>query len=219
MSFLVKEINLNKWKPHEKLKVADVPSNAITGCLRRLMSFLVRKINLNKWKPQEKLKVADVPSDAITGCLRTSANTLSVWELNLHEEEKIINEGILAIVTGPKKKHIETIYVVLLKPEELKTRDFEIVKEEGDTCVKDLVQNHRTILNLTYAKLGEMADIILNHIHSDNVKRRNKLYITDLIIKAIKDNRLELNSLDEKIQGTIICRYTMLGEDVKDFFK
>ena len=78
------------------------------------MPILVRKIEKARWKPHKKHKVADIPSDAITCCLRTKANALSVWQFDHDEEEKIIDEGILALVTGPKVGHVESTDIVLL---------------------------------------------------------------------------------------------------------
>lgn len=183
------------------------------------MSLLVRKIEKRKWKPREQLKVADIPADAITGCLRTQTNTLSVWEISQNKEDKIINEGILALVTGPQQMHIESIDIVLLNPEELESKELEIVQKEGQTQVEDLAQAHRNISNLTYAKLGMIAEIILKNIHNNNVKRRTRLQITKIIIEALKHDRLKFNSLHENIRETIIESCEVLGENIECFVK
>ncbi len=179
------------------------------------MPLLIRKIERAKWKPDEKLKVANVPSDAITGSLRTQNNTLSVWQFNYEEEEKIINEGVLALVTGPQVKDIDSFDIVLLDYNELQKKELEITREDGKTHVEDLVHAHRNISNLTYTKLGTIAEIILNELYENRVKRVVKPEIIDIIIGAIKQNRIDFKNLYEKIQTIVKKRCIQLRVDTK----
>ncbi len=180
---------------------------------------LVRKIERGKWKANPELEVANIPSDAITSCMRTSGNNLSVWQINHDEENKIINDGILALVTGPKQENIETIDVVLLSPEDLIQETLNVIQQDGYTCVEDLVQAHRIISNLTYAKLGVIAGIILNEINDDKVERRTKSEILNIIIEALKQERLEFIRLNEKVREEIIRHCNLIGEDTDSFVK
>ncbi len=177
------------------------------------MPFLARKVEKGKWKPHQTLEVTHVPGDAITLCMRTHANTLSTWQIDL-DAGGTIDEGILALVTGPNQLHMETIDVVLLDPQELEERELEVKPTNGKTLVGDLVETHRDIMDLTYAKLGTIAAMILKKIHAKEVIRRTKPEVTTLVIEALKAKRLEFDALHENVQLTIKERCLMCDEDI-----
>lgn len=178
------------------------------------MCLLVRKIEQAKWRPQEKTRVANIPSDAITSCMRTTANALSVWEVPLDDEEKMINEGVLALVSGPRQTNLESIDIVLLDPKELKKKRLELIQKDEPTFVKDFAKAHWNISHLTYKKLGVMAKVIIKKIHKEKVVRKTRTELTDIVIEAIKQERLKLDCLNEKIQETVRKRCKFLGEDI-----
>ena len=177
------------------------------------MPFLVRKVEKGKWKPGETLILANVPGDAITRDMMTVASALSVWQISLDDEEEIVDEGILALVTNEKQEHIETIDVALLELRELEGNNLEVIEKEGITFVRDLIQAHRHIKNLTYDKLGTIAEIILKNFHENKVKRRTKPQITRLLIKAIQQNRLEFDRLNDHIKETVMNYCERKGEN------
>lgn len=181
------------------------------------MSPLLRKIERIKWNSSEIRRVKNIPSDAITCCLRTSKNTLSVWQINHNEEEKIIKEGALAMVTGPEQKHIESIDIVLLNPKEIKRLD--IKQEEGRTLVQDLANSHRNISNLTYAKLGILAKIILKKLHREEVIRKTKRDLISIVIEACRMKRLKLERLSEKLQSDLKRHCEHYKINIDDFDK
>jgi len=182
------------------------------------MPSLVRQIETARWKPEKKLKVSRLPSDAITRCLKTCNNNLSVWRFNFDDDDKTIDEAVLALVSGPQKTKIETADVVLLESSELKKKHFEITLEDGQTRVKDLVGAHRNISNLTYAKLGTLAKIILKKLHkSTKVGQRTNLDIFKLVIKAFEQNRLEYNALNDKMKTEVRKYCELTKTDIQTF--
>jgi hypothetical protein len=183
------------------------------------MWLLARKLNRLKWKIHKKLKVADVPGDAITICMRTDVNTLSVWQINSCEEEKMIDEGTLALVSSPEQQHLEAFDIVLLSPKELKRKNLEIIQKNERTLVADFEQAHWNISNLTYAKLGAMAKIILKKFCKKKVRRMSKMEITDIVIEALIQKRLEFDRLDKKIKKTVTNRCKARGVDTGSFVK
>lgn len=183
------------------------------------MSLLVRKVNMAKWEPHRKLKVSKVPGDAITCCMRTTANTLSLWEVAQDEEEMMIKEGVLALVTGPKQSQLESIDVVLLDSKELKKKKLEIEQKDEPTFVEEFAQAHWNISNLTYKKLGTMAKMILGKFSKGKVIRVTRMKVIDIVIEALKKNRLEFWRLSDKIQKAILTRCVSCGEDLESFAK
>ncbi len=179
------------------------------------MPFLVRKVEKGKWKPSVTHTLANVRGDAITRDMMTTACALSVWQINLDDEEEITDEGILAMVTNEQQKSIETIDVALLDLSELENNNIDVKEKEGLTFVEDLVQAHRNIINLTYDKLGTIAEIILKNFHEEKIKRRTKPQITRIIIGALKNNRLEFNILHDHIKETIMGYCELHGEDLE----
>lgn len=180
------------------------------------MPLLVRKIEKRKWKPKEQLIVAHAPGDAITGCLKTTTNTLSTWEISDDSKESV-DDGILALVTGPRQEHIEAIHFVLFDLEELRNEQLDIEPKEGLTCVEDLAQTHRNIVNMTYARLGIIAKIVLRDLHTNRVAKRTRLQIAKIFIAALQKRRLELNSLTDNMRETIIKYCKTLDENMESF--
>ncbi len=185
------------------------------------MLSYVRQIEKAKWKPEEKLKVACLPSDAITRCLRTLNNDLSVWQFNFDDDDdKIIDEGVLALASGYQKTKIEAIDVVLLESRDLKKKHFKITLEDGKTHVKDLVEAHRNISNLTYAKLGKLAKIILKKLYKNiKVGQRTKLDTFKLMIKAFEEKRMEYNKLNKKMRNEINKCCKLYGTNIETCIK
>ena len=173
------------------------------------MSLLIRKVEKGKWKPNTSPTLANVSSDAITQDLATKGNSLSVWEFNLNDENEVVDEGILALVTNEQQKHIESIDVAVLDIRELEEKSFQVMEKEGLTFVDDLIHTHRDISNLTYSKLGIMAEIILHSFKNNRVIRRPKSEIIKIVIKAIKQGRLDFSRLHDNIKKTIMdyCQY------------
>lgn len=159
------------------------------------MSLLVRKVNKAKWMQTDLTKNNDVSADAITNCLKTSMNTLSTWEINSQDE---IDEAVLAIVSS--HDHLETIDVVPLEYEHLKSSGVDSEKTEGSTPVIELREKHRDLSNLSYTKLGIIAYHIVDQIRGKIIFRYTERKLKDILFNAITANRLSLKDLSESLQ-------------------
>jgi len=134
----------------------------------------------------------------------------------------MVDECALAMVSGLKQTHLEGIFIVLLDPKELKwgwRKKFEIAQENATTLVKDFENAHWNILNLTYTKLGSIIKIILKKFRENKVKSRSRRELTDLVIKALIQKRLEYGSLNVKVQKIVIKQCEALGIDTDLFIK
>ena len=151
--------------------------------------------------------------------MRTFENKLSLWNVSAEEEEKLIAEAALALVSSPDQKDLETIVILLLHPTELESEKLEIRQQDEKTLVKDFAHSHWNILDLTYAKLGAMAKIILGKIHEGKSTRVRRSAIIEIIIEALKQKRLEFDGLSDKIQAIVVKRCRARGEDLDHFVK
>lgn len=159
------------------------------------MPLLVRKINKAKWFQTDLENTFDVTADAITNCLRTTKNTLSVWKI---ENEEDLENAILALVAN--QDHLDTIDIVILEESTLIKYDLSIIATPGDTPIDHLINTHRDIAELTYDKLGNVKDHIVERIRKEKVKRYTVGSLKKILRKAIEDGHLKKSDLKESIQ-------------------
>ncbi len=162
------------------------------------MSLLVRKINKAKWLQVDISTTDDVSSDAITNCLKTTKNTLSVWKIDTEED---LEQVVLALVAN--QDHLDTIDVVILQEDSLNEYNLNIVASPGDTPVESLVEAHRDIADLTFSRLGNVKDHIVERIRNEHIKRFTVGNLKKLIKKSIEDGLLKKEDLKESIQKKI----------------
>ena len=161
--------------------------------------MLARKISRAKWAPKEYLAPSEIRADAIGGCLRTTGDTLSWWQCT--DDEKDIDEVALALAAGPKFDRFDTIYVVRLPEAVLASAGLESESTEGETAVKDLQSRHMDLVSLDVERLAEVARILGPLIRSgDKVVRFTRARLKELVTKAIHEERLKVNDLNEKLR-------------------
>lgn len=162
------------------------------------MSYLVRKINKAKWYQIDIENDDNVSADAITNCLKTSKNTLSVWKI---ETEEDLDQAVLALVTN--QDHLDTIDIVILEESSLLKYNLNIVASPGDTPVENLINAHRNISDLTFSKLGEVKNHIVERIRKKKLKRYTVGSLKRLLNTAIENGILKKDDLKEDVQKKI----------------
>ncbi len=201
VSLLVKQIDRSNWNQTSEPKGKNVPADAITktkwflNCVMSVMSLLVRKIKISKWKQTNVPTGKDVSADAITQCLRTTQNSLSVWRI---ETESRIDEAVLAIASG--QDHLETFDVVMLNLEYLAEKKIDCENTAGRTPIADLKGTHYNLSNLSYRKLGVIAYHIADRVRAKEAPRYREGPLMDILIKAIRSGRLQLEDLKEGVR-------------------
>ncbi len=160
--------------------------------------LLVRKISKSKWFQIDIRKDNDVSADAITNCLKTTNNTLSVWSI---ENEDDIEKAILAIASN--LDHIETIDIVILNDEVLQESGIKIITSKGNTPIESLKEIHRDLSELTFSKLGNVKDHIVERIRNDKLRRFTKGKLKKILRDAIEKGFLELDDLNESVRNKI----------------
>jgi|SRR5690554_2767939 len=162
------------------------------------MSFLVRKINKAKWYQIDIMESDEVSADAITNCLKTTKNTLSVWHI---ETEDDLEKAVLAIVAN--QDHLDTIDVVILDEPSLTNYNLNIVASPGETPVKSLIEAHRDIAELSFTKLGQVKEHIVQRIRNQKLKRYTVSSLKKILTNAINEGLLKKEDLNESIRQKI----------------
>jgi hypothetical protein len=160
------------------------------------MSYLVRKIARAKWSPPTGIEdnPFDIPADAIANDLKTSANTLSVWEI---EDEKSLDNAVLAIASGGNQ--LDAIDIVWIEKQEIEQKGVDYQLSPGITPIEYLINTHIDLTKLTYFKIGLIAETIFNTISNGKIKRYTKGEIKKLINTAIQDGLVKKEQLVEGI--------------------
>ena len=159
------------------------------------MKYLVRQISRGLWKSGPQMNSDDIRADAF-GCLRTSNDTLSVWQCNSSEGD--ISEVVLAIASTMDP--IEGMFVVLIKESDLNSDDiaFEPTPEETETPIEELRERHFNLINLTTKQLCCLARHIATNVRQNrDVKKFTQRRILACVYKAVEDNRLNPNQLND----------------------
>lgn len=156
------------------------------------MSFLVRKITRPKWPTDSNTSTSDVLADAITVDLKTTANTLSTWEI---ESKEAIDEAVLALAAN--QKNIERIDVISIERQQVEAAGLMVVDKKGDTVVEDLIDTHKDISELTYAKLGVVSQLILKSLPDSHI-RYNRARLLSILRAAVEAGRLNIEDLKDE---------------------
>lgn len=159
------------------------------------MLLLVRKIERAKWNRRKSDAVEDTPADAITSCMRTSCDRLSVWRINAEDE---LPNAVLAIAAAGEK--LEAMDFVMLHGPELDAHGLHANPSPAGTCVKDMLDSHYDVIDLTYSLLGKVAGIILGIVKEDRVKRCTKGELREILMSAIQAERLTPGDLKESLR-------------------
>ena len=166
------------------------------------MQYLARKIQRSRWEEKLQADPEDVAADAVTSDLRTQGQTLSVWECGATEDE--MREIVLALACVMKGS--DSMDLVLLDVNVLDSADVPIRRTPSNTPVVALNSRHTDLVELTLTRLGVVARHIADKVRSDtNCREFRKKEVRDIVIKAVHERRVRVESLkkewQEEIQG------------------
>ena len=162
--------------------------------------FLVRKITRAKWGPQKGLSSEEIPADAITADLRTKGNSLSFWECKSDSREDVEEAALAMVAAGNCVERLDLVWIADDKlNEDGQTRKY----SDGRTPVGDLVKQHVDVYQLDYVRLGKIASRIVTAIKAGEHLRLTKASLTKLLVTAVKQRRIDLNKLEEKVKAEV----------------
>jgi len=158
--------------------------------------FLIRKITRAKWGLKQGLSGKEIPADAVTADLRTKENSLSFWKCKSDSRENI-EEAALAIVAAGNS--VERLDLVCIANDKLQEDGQTWKDTDGRTPVEDLVKQHVDVYRLDYVRLGKIASRIATAIKADGYIYLTKKSLTKLLVAAVKQKRIDLDQLEEKV--------------------
>lgn len=163
------------------------------------MSLLVRKIELGKWKQNQDLnELNNISADVITNCLKTKGNTISTWKI---DSEDNLSDAVLAMISTCQ--HLDTINVVCLSGEVVTGNGLELNETPAKTPIEKFNNTHVDICNLTYLKIGKVADIIRDIVINDKYVRYTSNQLKGILQQAIANKILIKDQLAPDVQKKI----------------
>ena len=167
------------------------------------MAYLCRKISSAKWEKKDYLAESEISADAITVDMRTSESRLSFWICNRDNSDW--KEAALALAANMEK--LETFHLLLLEQSDLDEGKFPVVKTDGNTRVRDLVQRHRDMERLDTVRLCELAMKIVRRVREtpiNNIETVTKAEMRKILKNAVELGRVKLEDFDEKRQRKLL---------------
>ena len=162
--------------------------------------FLARKITRAKWDPKSELSADEISADAVTSDLRTTDNSLSFWQCGIGEKAEV-EEAALAIAAAGDR--VDKLDIVWFAGDELRADGQTLSNTEGRTPVTDLVNKHVDVCRLDYVRLGNVAYRVFTAIEENRYLRLTKARVTKLLASAVRNERIDLDDLQSKIQAEV----------------
>ena len=162
--------------------------------------LLARKITRAKWESKEGLSKEEIPADAVTVDLRTSDNVLSFWKCRSNSRENIEDVALAIAAAGNRVERLDLVWIADDKLQD----DGQTWKDtDGRTPVRDLVKQHVDVYRLDCVRLGKIASRIATAIAADGHLRLTKTAVTKLLATAVKQERIDLDRLEEKVKAEV----------------
>lgn len=157
---------------------------------------LLRTFMCTKWEENKGKKLVDFGTDAFTKCTKTTGNTLSVWSSGSFDFKSTeAKELIVAFATSMERP--DSIDLIWLDEGELQEKGLVLEYTPGDTKFIKMIDRHVNISELTYEKLGYVAEHIVSQMtNEDNYCRVTKNQLIGMVVEASDTNDdFDLSSL------------------------
>ena len=83
-------------------------------------------------------------------------------------------------------------------------QEITVEQNSGNTPVKSLVDKHVDIISLDIHKLVSVAKLISESVSEDKTVRFTKKTVTNIVMKAVKEDLLDLDCLPDRIQKEVL---------------
>jgi hypothetical protein len=164
------------------------------------MSYFVRKYAKPKWiRTVIDDNPFDIPADVICSDLKTDGNTLSVWEI---EDETKLEDAVLAITSDGDR--LDTIDIIWIEKSEIEMKGVSYKQTPGKTPIKQLVDTHVDLCQLSYYKIGLVAESISEKVARDvQIKRYTQTDLKKIYKSAISNGVVDKDSLKPGISDKL----------------
>lgn len=126
---------------------------------------------------------------------RTKDNTLSLWNLNDPVDAAL---GLI----NPNYK-LNGVFFVNITEERLTEVGLTINNSNGNSIFTDLNDKHFDILNVNYASLKKVSEIILESIKSEQYEIVTTNEILNRVKKYLSEGKIDIDSLPKEIKNII----------------
>lgn len=163
--------------------------------------YLLRSFSLSKWTPNLIKDLINFETDPLTVCTRTSSNELSVWEIDSFSwDSDRTNKIITAFALN--KEGPASLDFIFLNGTLLSEKGIKIIDNNASTPFDDMNKYHKDLTELTYEKLGIVADHIVNQLKDISThKKIERANVISLVTRIYLDNEpkpFDLENLPEK---------------------
>ena len=167
--------------------------------------FLARKVKLAKWAPSSALADGEISADAVTADLRTRDLSLSFWECGSGAEPQLM-DVVLALASAADR--VETMDLVWLPEEDLRTDGHVVSRQAGRTAVADLVSRHVEAGRLDYGRLGKVASLVVGAIADGRCRSFRRSRVASVLTDAVRVGRVLSDQLQPKVRAVVTERNT-----------
>jgi len=164
------------------------------------VGLLLRKIRKGRWykEPQPSWLCADdIPSDPL-GDLVTSENSLSVWYID--DERANLRDVITAMAAN--RDHVSNFDYVLVGLEDVLSLNLKLESTEGGSPNKEANRRwHRDVIELSSAKLGQLAKLFYQKGQRDRVQEK---IVRSMILTVLGEgDKIDKSKLSSSMQDSL----------------
>lgn len=153
-----------------------------------------------KWDIKEGFAEGEIQADAISADLRTLDNSLSFWKCGNGTTNEV-EEAALALAAA--RESVDKLDLVWISESDFCANDQDWKNTEGETRITDLISLHVDLTRLDYVRLGKVAICVAEAIAEGRYKRLRKRQVADMIARAIREERVDLSDLGEKMRSEV----------------
>lgn len=148
-----------------------------------------------RWtQEQHEIKsVEDINAEALCD-LNAEENAISTWYVGDKTEEEL-KKAVSALTSGFRS--LDSIEIVFIKENVLETAGFNIVKNDGDTKIKDLSNLHRDIIQLKSRQLLVLAEIVQQSVWEGEKQIINTEQISLWLLQQMNHGKLKFDDLNK----------------------
>lgn len=167
--------------------------------------YLARGISLAKWNAERNhnewgLGLDEISADAVTVDLRTKNNNLSLWKCGDATVFEI-EEVALALVAA--NKHVDKLDLAWIHEDDLRRNNQNYMETTGETPAIQLANKHIDVVQLDYSRLGTIAHCVRTAIDNGQCIRVPKPRVREILVEAVRQNRIALDDLQERVQAEV----------------
>lgn len=162
--------------------------------------YLARKITRAKWDPKGDLPDGEIAADAVTGDLRTKGNTLSFWRCHSAMNSDLEDAALAIAATWDRLDKLDLVWLATC---DIQVAKLTLKETAGKTPVTDLIKRHVDLCKLDYVRLGKVAQMVAIAIGDKQHRRFTKASVRDLLVQAVREERLSLDKLSEGLRDEI----------------